>query len=373
MKTPSSALRTSTARRLAVGGQLRGRRGELGDHLLVDRVQRRPVEREDGDLARRGTARADHGVRHRRAEVARDHVPLDLGRALDDLEDLRVAEPLLHGVVAHDPRAAEDLDGVGRDSHRRVGGERLRVGAEQPCVLARVERRARSPDEQSRGLDLHRHVGELERDALPAEDRLAERLPLAGVVGCVLERGAGDADRAGGHLRPRVLEEVHRDARSPRPPRPSRRSAGIRASSRTIEPVYEARRPSFRSLRPGLTPGSPRLQQEGGDPGLGAREDDRQLGDPAVRDVALLAVQHPRVPVAAGGGAHRVDVRARLRLRERDRSEAAVLRGQPRQVPRLLLLGPEPDQRPDREQRGVDRRGQARRSPTRAPRRRALP
>ena len=35
---------------LAVGGQLRSRLGELGDHLSVDRVQRRPVEREDGDL-----------------------------------------------------------------------------------------------------------------------------------------------------------------------------------------------------------------------------------------------------------------------------------------------------------------------------------
>jgi hypothetical protein len=32
----------------------------------------------------------------------------------------------------------------------------------------------------------------------------------------------------------------------------------MRASSRTTEPVYEERRPSFSSFRPGTTPGSAR-------------------------------------------------------------------------------------------------------------------
>src|SRR5207237_934816 len=53
-------------------------------------------------------------------QVRRDDLALDLGGPLDHLEDLRVAQPLLHGVVAHDPGAAEDLDCVGRDAHSRV-------------------------------------------------------------------------------------------------------------------------------------------------------------------------------------------------------------------------------------------------------------
>ena len=43
----------------------------------------------------------------------------------------------------------------------------------------------------------------------------------------------------------------------PSPSSPRSRSAGRRASSKRIEPVYDARRPSFGSLRPALTPGSP--------------------------------------------------------------------------------------------------------------------
>jgi hypothetical protein len=43
----------------------------------------------------------------------------------------------------------------------------------------------------------------------------------------------------------------------PPPGSPSSRCAGMRASSSTIEPVYDERRPSLRSLRPADTPGSP--------------------------------------------------------------------------------------------------------------------
>ena len=133
----------------------------------------------------------------------------------------------------------------------------------------------------------------------------------------------------------------------------------MRASARTSEPVYEERRPILSSLRPAETPGSPRLDQERGDAALGLGEDDRQLRDPAVRDVALLAVQHPSSPSRRALGAHRADVRAALRLGDRDGGEAALLRRQHRQVALLLLLGAEPQQRPDGELRRADRRRQA--------------
>src|SRR5712692_7307735 len=121
-----------------------------------------------------------------RSEVARGDLPLDLRGALDDLEDLRVAQPLLDRVVAHDSRAAKHLHGLGRGAHRRVRRERLRVGAEQARVLAQIERGGGAPDEQPRRLDLH-----------------AQSIATA----------------------------------KPPPSSPSSRPAGTRAPSRTIEPV----------------------------------------------------------------------------------------------------------------------------------------
>src|SRR5947207_4293725 len=60
-------------------------------------------------------------------DFLRDHEPLDLGGALVDLEQLRVAHQLLDRVLLDVAVAAEDLDRVGRDLHRGVGGEALRV------------------------------------------------------------------------------------------------------------------------------------------------------------------------------------------------------------------------------------------------------
>src|SRR6188472_272614 len=55
-----------------------------------------------------------------------DDQPLDLRGPLVDLEQLRVAHQLLDRVLLDVAVAAEDLDGVGGDLHRRVGGEPLR-------------------------------------------------------------------------------------------------------------------------------------------------------------------------------------------------------------------------------------------------------
>jgi len=50
--------------------------------------------------------------------------------------------------------------------------------------------------------------------------------------------------------------------RKPWPSSPSSRSTEMRARSRTSEPVYDARRPSFASLRPAATPGSSRSMRK---------------------------------------------------------------------------------------------------------------
>src|SRR5918995_837693 len=61
----------------------------------------------------------------RQEYLTRDHEPLNLRSALVDLEQLRVAHELLDRVLLDVAVAAEDLDGVCGDFHRRVCGEAL--------------------------------------------------------------------------------------------------------------------------------------------------------------------------------------------------------------------------------------------------------
>src|SRR6476646_3783180 len=93
-----------------------------------------------------------------------DHEALDLRSPFVDLEQLRVAHQLLDRVLLDVAVAAEDLDGVGRHLHRRVGGEALRERRIQrrPAAVALVEHPCRLPAEQARRLDLRRHVGDHE-------------------------------------------------------------------------------------------------------------------------------------------------------------------------------------------------------------------
>src|SRR5713101_5732932 len=105
---------------------------------------------------------------------ARDDVPLDLAGPVPDSLDPRVAPEPLDREVAHQAHAAEDL-------HRLVGdpAEHLRsvqlghrgVGVAHPAL---VEPPGGAEREELGGLDLGRHVGEGEADALEAPDRLAE-------------------------------------------------------------------------------------------------------------------------------------------------------------------------------------------------------
>src|SRR3990167_6986799 len=63
-------------------------------------------------------------------QAPRDDQPLDLVRAVEDLEDLGVAHHALHRVVPDHAVAAQRLHGVHGDLHGHVRGEELRHGAE---------------------------------------------------------------------------------------------------------------------------------------------------------------------------------------------------------------------------------------------------
>ena len=112
-----------------------------------------------------------------------DHQPLDLARALVDLGDLRVAEVPLDRETRSRSRCRRRS---GSPRARRGWRRRTRTASPSPppCrsgAPAVLEPR-RAQREQPRGVDLGRHVGELELDRLVLRDRLAERLALLRVA-----------------------------------------------------------------------------------------------------------------------------------------------------------------------------------------------
>src|SRR3954449_6636008 len=106
---------------------------------------------------------------------AGDHHALDLGGALEDRVDLGVAVHALDRVLARVAVAAEDLDRALGAPHRDLAGLELAhraLGVRERAAGPAHPRRA--PDEQARGVDLHLHVGERERDRLVLDYRAPE-------------------------------------------------------------------------------------------------------------------------------------------------------------------------------------------------------
>src|SRR5262249_22624603 len=107
--------------------------------------------------------------------------------------------------------AAEDLDCLFSRLHRDFTRVQLRHRALTGRELLAGRRHPRSaPHEQTSRVDLHLHVGELERDRLIQDDRAAERLPLLRVLERVLVRGARNAERLRADERTARLERAHR-------------------------------------------------------------------------------------------------------------------------------------------------------------------
>ena len=116
------------------------------------------------------------------------------------------------------------------------------------------------------------------------------------------------------------------------------------------------------SFRPATTPGSPRSRTNALI-AVRLREHDRHVGDPAVRDVALLSREDVLVAVAHGGRPDRGEVGARMRLGEGNRGQRALLRREHRQVTVALLLRAGEQQRAKREHRRLDRGREPRTAP----------
>src|SRR3954452_18517038 len=130
-------------------------------------------------------------------ELLADHHALDLRGALADQQQGRVAVEALDLVLLRVAVAAVDPEGLLDALLARLRGEQLRHPSLQVGALAGVLHPGRLAGEQARGLDLGRHVGELELDRLMLGDRLAEGLSLLAVAEGELQGALGDADAAG--------------------------------------------------------------------------------------------------------------------------------------------------------------------------------
>src|SRR5579875_1262971 len=280
-------------------------------------------------------------------ERAGDHETLYLVRALVDLSDLRVSHHALHRVLLDITVPAEHLHRIDGHRHRGVRAEDLRHrGVLRTLRMALVGHRARLVQQLARGGRPCFHVGELELDALELVDRLAELPALARVGDRVVGRALRDADRLRGRAETRFLERRERDRQALAD---LADDVAVR-HAHVLEDRLAGRRRADAELVLELAHAEARpvgLDDERRDPArlaVGHREDDVEVRDAEVADPVLRAVDHPLLAVAHGGRLHARGVRARFRLRQRERGRPLAARA-PRQEALLQLLRAEQLQR----------------------------
>src|SRR5919109_5325225 len=141
---------------------------------------------------------------------ARDHEPLDLARPLVDLGDLRVAVVALDRELLRVAVAAEDLDRLARVAAGHLRREELRLRALLGVREALLLAPGGAIREQTRGVDLRRHVRELPLDRLELCDALPELTPLERVVAGEVVGGLGEAYRLRADPDAASVERRHR-------------------------------------------------------------------------------------------------------------------------------------------------------------------
>src|SRR5437868_3791314 len=255
------------------------------------------------------------------------------------LEVVHVADD---GILERDPVSAEDRPRAASDLERAAHVPHLPhahvLGPERALVLlaAEVER-----DERG-AVDLERHLRQLLLRQLVAGDRLAEDDSLLRILERGLEARAAGADRA-------PHDPVAGFAQAGKRPAQRRhlRKAALLRHAHVAEHELgchgRAQRHLVLHLRR-LEAGHPALDEEPVDLSvLGARPDDGDVGDRAVRDPHLRAVEDPVGSVTAGRRPHRSGVGAGVGLGQPEAADGVALVHR-RQPALLLLLGaPAPD------------------------------
>ncbi len=174
-------------------------------------------------------------------------------------------------------------------------------------------------DEKRGGVDVGRHVGERGLRHLQVGERAAEHLSRRDVRRASRRSARRAKPSAAAPTVERKTSRVAIAILNPSPPPPIRFAAGTRQPSKTMRArgcgaIVSIRSATIEARRVGL-------DQEGREAAgagrlAGAGEDDVPVGDAAVGDVGLLAVEPDMVAVGRRRGGDRGDVGARLRLGE---------------------------------------------------------
>src|ERR1700722_7301569 len=270
---------------------------------------------------------------------------LDLVGSLADLKYLRVAVEAGDVTVQHVAGPAEDLHRLA--DHGRGDPARLQLGhgGLLPERLARVAQRGGAVGEPPGGLDLRRHVGELELNRLETGDRAAELL-------AALRVGQGHPQRAGGG--------AERERRDRDPPdfqgaeelgESAARLAyhlavGNPDAAEKQVPGFQALPADTAQLRPERVARCPLLDDEAAEArlargvlaGTGEQRDAEAHVGARVRDEGLLPGQHPPGGHPYGPGPQGADVRACPRLRESESAELAAFREGPQPLFALVVV-----------------------------------
>src|SRR5260370_33637356 len=143
---------------------------------------------------------------------ARNDHPHDLVGTFEDLVHAQVAEIALDGEVLQVAVAAMQLQRLVDDLKPDIGRETLahRRGLRRLGRLG-VEQESRPPDQDPRGVELGRHVGQLELRRLEFGDRLTELLALDYVARRGFEACASAAQRTGTDIDAPAIETGHGD------------------------------------------------------------------------------------------------------------------------------------------------------------------
>ena len=138
-----------------------------------------------------------------------DDDPLNLARALADLQELGVPEEPLDRVFARVSVSSEDLDRFAGHPRGGLGGEELRDGR-FPGVGPAFRAQARGIVDQEAGrVDGRGHVGDLLPDRAELSDEDAEGPPLTGVRAGLVESPTGDPDPHGSDPDPASFQRDH--------------------------------------------------------------------------------------------------------------------------------------------------------------------
>src|SRR5713101_1651071 len=157
-----------------------------------------------------GGAKRPRGSSHQKP--ARNDHAHDLVGAFEDLMHPEVAQITLDGKVLQVAVAAMQLQRIVDDPEADVGGEALAHGGGlRRLGRLDVEQRGGAPDQQPRGVEVGRHVGQLELRRLEVGQRLAELLALDHVARRRLQAGARAAQRAGADIDASAVEPGHGD------------------------------------------------------------------------------------------------------------------------------------------------------------------